>query len=166
MNSDLDYIIFKTEQQYIKNTLGNEPWVKVHDYFHYEDNERENDIAFHCGIIKHDAVAKSLCDGSWEIDQDQGFPCCERYGGFSEYGEIIYHRFGGTEAESLIFTRSYKGFRDSHIEISEEFRFFHNLYHDLEKNEFLKFDESGQPTSVIRFEKNAVLIRLKEIRQW
>ncbi|WP_232826379.1 hypothetical protein [Cyanothece sp. BG0011] len=158
--------MFQSEQQYIQNKLGNEPWIKVHGYFYDENEDREDNIYFHCGIINNDCVQQALDNiRDWEIYQDQGFPGCTRYG-LSEESEVVYDRFGGTEAEPLVFIRYYKGFRDPHLEISEEFRLFHNLYDDLEKNELIKFDESGDATSVIRFEKNSVFIRLKEIRQF
>ena len=105
-------------------------WFKVFDYLYGEDENRENNIVFHCGIIKHDAFEKALDNPrDWEIYPNKGFPGCTIYG-LIEDNEVIYDRFGGTEAEPLIFIRYYRGFRDSYPEISEEFRFFHNPFYN------------------------------------
>ena len=166
INPNLSYALMEQEKEYIKNRLGEESWVKVHDYSYFKDENREDDIAFHCGLIHNDCVEEVLENViDWEIYQDQGFPSCIQYG-FSPDSEVIYDRFGQTKAEPLVFIRYYRGFKESHREISEEFRFFHNLYYDSEKDEFVKFDVSGNITSIIRFENKAVFIRLKEIRQF
>ncbi|MEM7066317.1 MAG: hypothetical protein AAF572_24510 [Cyanobacteria bacterium P01_B01_bin.77] len=97
----------------------------------------------------------------WEVGITEGFPVCVKFGD----GSIEYSRFG-IHAEPLVFVRDYVGFRDSHTEISEEFRFFHNLYYERSRNEYLKFDISGEEETVIKFKDEAVFIRLKEIRQF
>lgn len=165
-NQNLSYALMEQEKEYIKNHLGEGSWVKVHDFSYFKDENREDNIAFHCGLIYNDCVEQVLNNViDWEIYQDEGFPSCTQYG-FSPDSEVVYYRFGQTKAEPLVFIRSYRGFRERHPEISEEFRLFHNLYYDSEKNEFLKFDQSGDTTSIIRFDNNAVFIRLKEIRQF
>lgn len=97
----------------------------------------------------------------WEVGITEGFPGCVKFGD----GSIEYSRFG-IHAEPLVFVRDYVGFRDSHTEISEEFRFFHNLYYERARNEYLKFDVSGEEETIIKFQDEAVFIRLKEIRQF
>ena len=58
------------------------------------------------------------------------------------------------------------GRRAPYNEISEEFRLFHNLYHDRETDEYSKIDGEGIEEVVANVEPNCVKIRLNEIRQF
>ena len=117
-------------------------------------------INAHTHIV--DGIFKDI---GWELNIGDGFPgCC--VSGHSDNRIVEYKRFGLSNAEPLVFIRDYIGFKQGHPEISEEFRFFHNLYYVSKRNEFIKHDESGEEIPVIRFENKKVLIRLKEIRQF
>lgn len=74
----------------------------------------------------------------------------------------------GTEngVEPLIICRSFGGVREDYNEISEEFRLFHNLYHDRKTDTYIKIDEAGNEITVAAVKSNKVQIRLKEIRQF
>lgn len=156
--------MFDKEVKYIKEQLGNERWVKVYDCFHDEDTDKKQDIYFYCGLISNKKIETALNNIGWEIKPDS----LNGFHSYIQHGDktIEYDRFGFAEAEPLIFIREYNGFKNKHPEISEEFRFFHNLYYDKKKNEYVKFDESGEEETIIKFEDKAVLIRLKEIRQF
>ncbi|NEQ78719.1 MAG: hypothetical protein F6K23_40460 [Okeania sp. SIO2C9] len=66
--------------------------------------------------------------------------------------EVTYLRFGNSDGiETFVIHRSFHGIRESYNEIIEEFRHFHNLYHDVEKNQLLKFDERGDEKVVVKF---------------
>ncbi len=155
---ELSHALFTQERAYIKHQLGDESWIKVYDY----SQNPQNTNFFYSGLIPNECVTESLQNTNWEVDISSGFPGCVRFGD----GTVEYSRFGIADAEPLVFIRDYVGFRESHAEISEEFRFFHNLYHESRKNEFLKFDESGEEETIIRFQNETILIRLREIRQF
>ncbi|MBW4647617.1 MAG: hypothetical protein KME06_02810 [Kastovskya adunca ATA6-11-RM4] len=155
---ELSHALFAQEREYIKDRLGDETWIKV---YHYSQNVQDTKF-FYSGLIPNECVPEALQTTNWEVDISSGFPGCVRFGN----GTVEYSRFGIADAEPLVFIRDYVGFRESHPEISEEFRFFHNLYHEPRKNEFLKFDESGEEETIIRFQNETILIRLKQIRQF
>lgn len=155
------YALFSKEREHIKTWLGDESWIIA--YFFSQDSRQTT--GWYCGLIKNSDVSKVLDNTDWELTVGCGFPGCDMRG-FGKKAVIKYDRFGFSNAEPLVFIRDYIGFRDSHPEISEEFRFFHNLYYEPKRNEFVKFDESGEEACVVRFENKAVLIRLKEIRQF
>jgi hypothetical protein len=155
---ELSHALFAQERAYIKEHLGDESWIKVYDY---SRNAQDTKI-FNSGLLPNECVNEALQNTDWEVDIGHGFPECVRFGD----GTVEYSRFGIADAEPLVFIRDYVGFRESHAEISEEFRFFHNLYHESRKNEFLKFDESGEEETIIRFQNETILIRLREIRQF
>ena len=69
-------------------------------------------------------------------------------------------------SEPLVIGRQFSKMKEDYFEISEEFRLFHNLYHDKETNTYIKIDEAGNDVKVIIVKPNEVQIRLKEIRQF
>ncbi len=83
--------------------------------------------------------------------------------------KLVYWRYGNElGVEPLVTFRSFHGIRDGHVEISEEFRLFHNLYYDDNNNCYIKIDEVGDEYPVVLLKKNGdkVKIRLQEIRQF
>ena len=122
-----------------------------------------------CTMIPSAGIEQSLSTSSWESQVEPGLP-----GTVTEYKEngeesVTYHRFGNDEGlESLVFRREFHGVREDYLEISEEFRLFHNLYHDRQGNRYFKIDDDGDETlvAVIEESRNLVKIRLQELRQF
>ena len=83
---------------------------------------------------------------------------------------VKYFRWGADEdmygSEPLVIGRQFSGMKENYIEISEEFRLFHNLYHDKETNTYIKIDDAGNEETVAVIKPDEVQIRLKEIRQF
>ena len=69
-------------------------------------------------------------------------------------------------SEPLVICRQFSGIKENYIEISEEFRLFHNLYHDKQKNTYIKIVDAGNQETIAIVKSDAVQIRLKEIRQF
>jgi len=65
----------------------------------------------------------------------------------------------------LVIERRFDGLRDDYIEISEEFRLFHNLYHDRKADRYFRLDGEGKHL-VAAVTAEHVEIRLKEIRHF
>ncbi|MDE0324982.1 MAG: hypothetical protein OXN27_13795 [Candidatus Poribacteria bacterium] len=84
--------------------------------------------------------------------------------------DVRYFRWGVDEniygSEPLVIGRQFSEIKESYFEISEEFRLFHNLYHDRETDTYIKIDDAGDETTVAIVKSNEVQIRLKEIRQF
>ena len=68
--------------------------------------------------------------------------------------------------EPIVLPREFHGVRPSYPEICEEFRLFHNLFHDRTSDTYLKFDDAGDETEVAVVSDNGVEIRLIEIREF
>ncbi len=83
---------------------------------------------------------------------------------------IKYFRWGVNQdeygSEPLVIDRQFSKMKEDYLEISEEFRLFHNLYHDKETNTYIKIDDAGNETTVGIVKPDEVQIRLKEIRQF
>lgn len=84
--------------------------------------------------------------------------------------EIEYFRWGVEEdmygSEPLVIGRQFSGMKENYIEVSEEFRLFHNLYHDKKTDTYIKIDNAGNEVKVVIAKPNEVQIRLKEIQQF
>ena len=81
--------------------------------------------------------------------------------------QIKYLRYGNDKGiEPLIIRRSFGGIQEDYYEISEEFRHFHDLYHDRKTDKYIKIDDAGNEETVAIVTHDEVQIRLKEIRQF
>lgn len=125
-----------------------------------------NDIhnrGIHSILVPMDKKNDVLSDFSWEMQSTDGLPSSCIYGG----NRAEYLRFGNDEGyEPLLIHREFYGIRPSNIELTEEFRLFHNLYYDGVNNHFIKIDESGNTTVIATVAENEVRIRVKELRQF
>ena len=139
----------------------------------YELPTRDNiwsdpDFFVFCALIPSDRVEDSLSASSWDCPPEDGFPCAI---GYHEDGNrsVRYFRFGNDQGiEPLVFRRNFYGLREDYLEISEEFRLFHNLYYDRRENRYIKIDDDGDEmlVAVIENHRDRVQIRLKELRQF
>ncbi|MFN0021819.1 MAG: hypothetical protein ACKVP0_26535 [Pirellulaceae bacterium] len=119
-----------------------------------------------CALIPNAKVEHSLERPEWDLWIGSGGPGAMQYG-FGEGSQTEYLRYGNDEGiEPLILWRNFDGLRDTYVEISEEFRLFHRLFHDRKSDRFYKFDDAGNEQLVAVIESCAVRIRLLEIRQF
>lgn len=119
------------------------------------DKERGRDHVIYCALIPSGQIKEILSSWSWDL---------RLHTMYYEDGEKLYGATNGIEP--LVIDRSFYEIKDSYREISEEFRLFHNLYHDEKTNKYIKIDEGGNESVVAVVEPNCVQIRLKEIRQF
>ena len=109
---------------------------------------------------------KNECLSHWTWENPDGHP-----GTSSSWKtgkkSVEYLRFGDNAGyEPLLIHREFHGMRPNYIEISEEFRLFHRLYHDRNKEQFFKIDDSGFEHLVAEIKSDVVRIRLLELRQF
>lgn len=130
------------------------------------DREGSHDYDVYCALIPSDQIERVLSDPNWDLLLCDGMPCANVC---CEDGEesAEYLRYGVKNGiEPLIVNRSFHEMRDGYREISEEFRLFHNLYHDRKTDKYIKIDDAGRENKVAVVEPNRVQIRLAEIRQF
>jgi len=130
------------------------------------DSENSHIYSIYCVLIPSDQIGRALSRLSWDLLPEEGVP-----------GSIVYHNGGEDRVEylrygndcglePLIIDRHFYGIRDDYMEISEEFRLFHRLYHDKIQDQYMKINDDGNENLVAVVEPNRVRIRLKEIRQF
>ncbi len=137
-------------------------------YWCPEENIKKRCFIY-CGLIPRKLVAEILAGEHISDVIENVWPEPAAYS-TSEKSEIEYFRWGVDEdmygSEPLVIKRQFSGMKENYIEISEEFRLFHNLYHDRKTDEYIKIDEAGNEKIVAIVKPDEVQIRLKEIRQF
>ncbi len=142
--------------------------LPLHDLLtvYLKDDNDEHRRGMFCALIPNALVEKSLSRPEWDLMIGSGGPGAIQFGA-GEGSRTEYFRHGNDDGiEPLILWRSFDGLRDPYVEISEEFRLFHNLFHDRKTDRFYKFDDAGNEHLVATIESNCVKIRLLEIRQF
>lgn len=127
----------------------------------------QNSYGVYCALIPNSMIEQSLASQSWDLRKSEGFPSAiPSYPDGVEVTE--YSRFGQFEEgiEPLVLYHEFYGMRDDYVEIAEEFRAFHRLYHDRRTNKFWKFDLDGTEEVVAEISDRTVKIRLREIREF
>ena len=132
---------------------------------HSSHNDDEH-WSIYCALIPSAKIEQALSRPEWDLMRGSGTPSpIEGYGGGSHNAE--YLRFGNKDGiEPLVIDRDFHSFKENYLEISEEFRLFHNLYHDHNQGRYIKFDDNGNGTVVATITQNRVQIRLLEISQF
>ena len=120
----------------------------------------------YCVLIPSAHIEEALSVSTWDMEFSQCMPS----GMISNKGGrqvCQYLRYGvDNGVEPLIIDRSFHRLRDDYREISEEFRLFHDLYHDRKTDQYIKINQDGNEEVVAVVKSNYVQIRLKEIRQF
>ena len=120
----------------------------------------------YCVLIPSAHIKESLSVSTWDMEFSQDMPSgmISNKGGREVHEYLRYGVENGVEP--LIIGRSFHRLRDDYREISEEFRLFHNLYHDRKTDQYIKIDEDGNEEIVAVVKPDHIQIRLKEIRQF
>ena len=128
------------------------------DYRHATDGY---DHYIKCVFIPSNRIGEAL-DGAYRnMFTEELMP-----GTTTEDGNVKYSRYGHEYIEPLVIPRYFNGMRECYVEISEEFRHFHELYYDRKNDQYLKFDDDGEEWVVATVKPRFVQIQLKEIRQF
>ncbi len=120
----------------------------------------------YCALIPSARIEESLGKTSWDLRHGRGLPEATQYRGKNGEQSVEYLRFGDPHIEPLVVDRGFYGIRPDYVELSEEFRFFHRLFHDPKEGRFLKIEDDGNETLVATIKPKFVEVRLKELRQF
>lgn len=160
--SELDFLLQRDRREDWLPRLGIEPWLTVYENF---DSDNENG-GIYCALIPSTVLTSVLSRPSWELTKGSGLPGCMV--AFNAGAEATsYCRYGRDDGiEPLVYLRTFHGARGSFLELSEEFRHFHNLYFDELNNQFVKTFEDGTDHVVGRLQPQKLDLRLREVRQF
>jgi len=126
----------------------------------------DHDIGIYCCLLPNDNIDRSLDDVSWDLSCGEGHPgSVIKHDGEKEIVE--YLRYGDYSGiEPLVIYREFYGMRENYLEISEEFRLFHQLFYDQKQNQYIKITDSGSEHPVVIVKPKQIEIRLQEIQQF
>lgn len=156
------FVNFEDWKKSFAGNLHSKPWQIVFDRL----AAPKEDGLIYCALLPNEQIDSRLDDHCWDLRVTDGSP------GTSESGPpdarvVKYDRLGFLGGvEPLVLSRSFHHGAPSFLELSEEFRLFHNLYQGKKREEFLKADDAGNPEVVVRITADRVEIRTKELRQF
>ena len=138
--TEIDSLLQVQLRSHIEDRLGKEDWIILSN-----SNPDVVGIPNHYSVFAPNSAIKELlnCD-SWDISKGNGFPSEFTY---YDNGQDIseYQRYGNNIGlEPIIFSRSFTGVSPPNLELSEEFRYFHNLYYDIKNKNYVNIDNEGK----------------------
>ena len=157
---ETQFLKFEDWQTEISRNNEGELWTTVYDY----RGEGRGDYATFSGLLpnKTNLISRVLGDSSWDIQIGYGHP------GFWKEGKdqkVHYSRFGNMSSEvpfeSLVIHRSFFGLWEEYLELSEEFRLYHNLCHDRRSNELRFLAQTGEDDVVARIDDSSTGSRIR-----
>lgn len=119
------------------------------------------------GLVRSDAAENCLGDASWTVGKDEGLT------GFSmwwedgiERTEYSYAPVSG-QSWPLIIYRDFHGLENPQYDLLEEFRLFHNLWHDRKNDAYFKILGDGTKQKVVfRDSSGAMLVDTALLRKY
>lgn len=157
----------RLSQQKMLDAILHDPKPTEMLTIYFSDYESDDhNYGIYCALVPINQKEEVLSNYTWDLSIGSGVPSsCVYYDKDVENPE--YHRFGSDNGiEPLVICREFHGFKKNYKEISEEFRLFHNLYHDLINNKYIKINDDGNEVTVIEISSNHIKIRLKELKQF
>lgn len=149
--------------EFITNQHGEEIWITV--YKTEKINNSDHDGGMYCALVSKEKTKKAMETHVWDLMIGSGGPgFCTSY----ENGKSLTTYYKNPDEGFLrpVLIRDFHGRKDNYIEILEEFRLFHNLYHDSKSGSYFSFDDSGDEVEVIKVQNDEVKIRKRYLRSF
>lgn len=152
--------------EYFSSYPDGDKWIILSHYDDYEDPV-EN-FGIFCALLPKSQIDSALTYSSWDLSADGPRPGFS--GSSSAQGQGLEYKYfnhhSPEEVEPILIFRNFHGLRPSSIEVSEEFRLFHNLYWESSKNSYVKFDDDGEEDVVIQVIGKSYKCRKKYLLQF
>ena len=147
---------------WLQDNLGSVAWLPV--YASLQDEKQR--VSLYSALAPRTLTERVLSHFEWDIDSAYfGRPAFMKYGPDEE--DTSYLRFGDDSGmEPLMLCRHFGGLRQPHVEISEEFRLFHNLACNERNETYIRIDNAGYEEDVIRMDDGITTIQLRSISQF
>lgn len=156
MPDSLDFILQRDVRNETIPRIGKGAWLTVHD-------ELGLTSGIYSALVPDASVTQVIATPAWELYKGDG----GREVSHDEDHGHSYERLSGPHGvEPIVWTRSYDGIRPEHLELSEEYRLFHNLFHDRDRGEFIRINEDGSEEVVGRIKGMRCEIRVRDLRQY
>jgi hypothetical protein len=119
------------------------------------------------GLVRGDTADNCLDDASWTVSKGDGLTGFSMWWeGGEERTEYSYDPASG-ESWPLVIHRDFHGLEQDQFDLLEEFRLFHNLWHDRKTDNYYKILEDGTKQKVVfRDSSGAMLVDTVAIRKF
>lgn len=154
---------FEDIVEFITNQHGEEMWVTV--YKTEKINNSDHDGGMYSALVSKEKTKKVMEQYGWDLmigSGGHGFSTSYKNG----KSFTTYYKNSDEGFLRPVLIRDFHGRKDNYIEILEEFRLFHNLYHDVMSGSYFSFDDSGDEVEVIKVQKDEVKIRKRYLRSF
>lgn len=129
--------------------------------FQIDRDNLYHDRSIYSALIPDNQIEEALSDSDWDLNIGDGIPC-----EFSSKTKYLRYGVENGVEPLVIHVGGYHPL-EPWVEISEEFRLFHYLYHrDGKTDKYFRIDEGKEEVLVATVKPNHVQIRLREILQW
>ena len=163
LNRHADWIQHKDTQSFLSSPGIPTPWFAA-----YRSNQSaENRTTWFCALIPVALVPNRLQDDGWDLCLTEGKPSVWTHYKKGNVSNNIYCPFGKENGvEPLVIWRDFDGIRDEFVELSQEFRLYHNLYPDPARKRFLHFNRDGDEAEAARYSNDMFEIRTDLLLQF
>jgi len=118
--------------------LGCGEWTVLYEY---QDNAKGSRCSY-SALLSPAQAADALTRKGWDLSIGNGAPgFTQRYDSGAEV--TTYNRFGMDGIEPLLYCRNFHGIKPRQFDLSEDFRLFHNFYHDRHNDRYIHVDDRG-----------------------
>ena len=162
IESERERLSQEKKLEYLRRELKPIDMVTV---YQSKDGEDSRKYIF-CALIPFDQIEWARSKRTWYPQPGREVPEISE-NCINGKREVKYLRYANDRGiEPLVIFREFYGHKGTDKEISEEFRLFHNLYHNRKTDEYIKIDDEGKETKVVVIKPDCIQIRLKEISQF
>lgn len=122
-----------------------------------------DDCGLYCALAGDAASGAAMSDPCWDVMIGGGGPTLSTT--FQNGNKITTYLNTSDEGfRRIVLCRDFHGRKTDYVEISEEFRLFHNLYFDSKEGNYVAFDDAGESVDVIRVQPKQVEVRMSYLR--
>ncbi len=136
-------------ERFLKSADLETPWFPLFRVTHKDGHDARRFAA----LVPPDGIPKLIKEGNgWDIGPQGGMPCL--WTGYDKDRQEMhgYWTYGNDEGvEPLVIWRTFHGMRPDQLELTQEFRLFHNLFHEPSKKRYLIFDGNGDESEAARY---------------
>lgn len=141
--------------------LGCGEWTVLYEYQYDKNGSR----CSYSALLSPRHADAALKTKSWDLSIGNGTPgFTQRFDGESEV--TTYDRFGMDGVEPLLYCRDFHGIKPRQFDLSEEFRFFHNLYHDRPNDRYIHVDDRGNEVVAAEIARGRARVLTYLLRQY
>lgn len=141
--------------------IGEGDWITLYE----KRTEGGDDVLVYSALVPEARWPKSLESPDWDLHVGDGMRPVVWSDGAGG-GERYEWTPGPDDVLPLVIKRRFDGIFPDSFEILEEFRYFHNLYHDVPRGLYLKVDEDGNGHEVVRCAPQKIELRRYELMQY